>query len=43
MHKRRLHVKCSYPSRPLLKVITPYEPDASLWMDFKVRKAQDAS
>ena len=40
---RPLHIQCSYPSRPLLKIITLYEPDASLWIDFKVRKAQDAS
>ena len=40
---RPLHVQCSYPSRPLLKIITLYEPDASLWIDFKVRKPQDAN
>ena|SRR5438270_437372 len=33
-----LHVQCSYPSRPLIKVITLYEPDPNLWIDFKVRK-----
>ncbi len=40
---RPIHVQCSYPSRPLLKIITLYEPDADLWIDFKVRKPQDAS
>ncbi len=35
---RPLHIQCSYPSRPLLKVITLYEPDASLWVDLKVRR-----
>ena len=35
---RPLHIQCSYPSRPLLKIITLYEPDASLWVDFKVRR-----
>ncbi len=35
---RPLHVQCSYPSRPLVKVITIYEPDPKLWIDFKVRK-----
>ncbi len=40
---RPLHVQCSYPSRPLLKIVTLYQPDASLWIDFKVRKPQDAS
>ena len=33
-----LHIQCSYPSRLLLKIITIYEPDASLWVDFKVRR-----
>jgi hypothetical protein len=41
--KRPLHVQCSYPSRPLLKIITLYEPDADLWIDFRVRKPQDAN
>jgi hypothetical protein len=36
---RPLHVQCSYPSRPLLKIITLYEPDPTLWIDFKVRRA----
>jgi Domain of unknown function (DUF4258) len=40
---RPLHVQCSYPSRPLLKVITLYEPDADLWIDFRVRKPHDAN
>jgi hypothetical protein len=35
---RPLHIQCSYPTRPLLKIITLYEPDASLWVDFKVRR-----
>jgi hypothetical protein len=35
---RPLHIQCSYPSRPLLKIITLYEPDASLWDDFRVRR-----
>jgi hypothetical protein len=33
-----LHLQCSYPSRPLIKIITLYEPDPDLWVDFKVRK-----
>jgi hypothetical protein len=35
---RPLHIQCSYPSRPLVKIITLYEPDASLWVGFKVRR-----
>ena len=32
-----LHIQCSYPSRPLVKIITLYQPDPSLWTDFRVR------
>lgn len=35
---RPLHVQCSHPSRSLLKIITLYEPDPNLWIDFKVRR-----
>lgn len=35
---RPLHIQCSYPSRPLIKIITLYEPDPDLWLDFRIRK-----
>jgi hypothetical protein len=35
---RPLHLQCSYPSRPLVKVITIYEPDPGRWVDFRSRK-----
>jgi hypothetical protein len=35
---RPLHIQCSYPSRPLIKIITLYEPDPDLWVDFRIRK-----
>lgn len=35
---RSLHVQCSYPSRPLVKIVTLYEPDPRAWIDFKIRK-----
>ncbi len=35
--KRALHIQCTYPSRPLVKIITLYEPDPELWFDFEVR------
>ncbi len=35
---RALHLQCSYPSRPLVKIITLYEPDPRVWIDFRVRK-----
>jgi hypothetical protein len=35
---RPLHVQCSHPSRPLVKIITLYEPDPSRWIDFRMRR-----
>jgi len=40
---RPIHVQCSYPSRPLVKIITVYEPDPGLWIDFRIRRARDES
>ena len=39
--RRPLHIQCSYPSRPLVKIITLYEPDPRRWVDFKVRRTSD--
>ena len=33
-----LHLQCSYPSRPIVKIITIYEPDPNQWSDFKIRR-----
>ena len=38
---RPVHIQCSYPNRPLVKVITLYEPDSKLWEGFKLRRTQD--
>ena len=38
---RPLHLQCSYPSRPLVKIITLYEPNPELWINFKVRRIQN--
>ena len=38
LKSRPLHVQCSYPSRPLIKIVTLYEPDPELWVEFKVRR-----
>ena len=40
---RPLHIHCSYPSRPLLKIITLYEPNPDLWIDFKLRRIPDVN
>lgn len=38
---RPVHIQCSYPSRPLIKIITLYEPDPKRWIDFKLRSSKD--
>jgi hypothetical protein len=35
---RPLHMQCSHPSRPLVKVVTLYEPNPEAWVDFRVRR-----
>jgi hypothetical protein len=35
---RPLHIQCSHPSRPLIKIVTLYQPDPNLWTDLRVRK-----
>jgi hypothetical protein len=35
---RPLHIQCSYPTRPLIKIITLYQPDPSVWIDYRIRK-----
>ena len=40
--KRPVHIQCSYPSRPLVKIVTLYEPDENLWTDYRVRNQQNA-
>lgn len=35
---RPLHIQSSYPSRPLVKIITLYEPDPAEWIDFRIRR-----
>jgi len=39
--QRPLHIQCSNSSRPLVKIITIYEPDAELWIDFKTRRTKN--
>ena len=35
---RPLHIQCGYPSRPFVKIITLYQPDPDLWIDFRIRR-----
>ena len=36
--RRPIHLQCSYPSRPIGKVITVYEPDPEEWVDYRARR-----
>jgi hypothetical protein len=38
---RPLHILCNYPSRPLLKIVTVYEPEEGLWLDWRVRRKRN--
>ena len=40
---RPLHSQCSYPSRPLIKIITLYEPDPQRWINLRRRRHRDAT
>ncbi len=35
---RPIHIQCSDPSRPIVKIVTVYEPAPALWIEFKVRR-----
>lgn len=35
---RPIHIQCSYPVRPILKIVTLYEPDPDLWSDYRKRR-----
>jgi len=35
---RPIHLQCSYPVRPLIKIITVYEPDPAEWIDYQIRR-----
>jgi len=36
--RRPIHVHCSHPERPIVKVITVYEPNATEWIDYQIRR-----
>lgn len=37
-NKRPIHINCSYPARPLIKIITVYEPNPDEWIEHKIRR-----
>jgi hypothetical protein len=39
--QRPIHIQCSYPSRPLVKIITVYEPDPQKWNDDFTQRRPD--
>jgi hypothetical protein len=36
---RPLHVQCSDPARPLVKIITLYQPNAERWVNLRVKRS----
>ena len=36
---RMLHLLCSYPTRPRVKLITLYEPDPAEWLNGRTRRS----
>lgn len=36
--QRPIHIQCTYPSRPLIKIITLYQPDPLRWIDHRTRR-----
>jgi hypothetical protein len=38
---RPLHVQCTYPPIPMIKIITVYEPAPKRWIEFKIRRKQN--
>jgi len=36
--QRPLHMQCSYPSCPLVKIITLYQPDPRKWINHRTRR-----
>ena len=38
---RPLHIHLSTPARAILKIITLYQPNPALWIDFRFRRTTD--
>lgn len=38
VRRRPIHIQCSYPSRPLIAIVTMYEPDPLRWLNFRTRR-----
>jgi hypothetical protein len=36
--QRPIHLQCTYPSRPRIKIITLYEPDPVKWINYRIRR-----
>lgn len=37
---KAIHIHCSYPERDLIKIITLYYPDPSIWINDRIRKVK---
>ena len=40
LNGRPLHVQCSHPNRPLVKIITLYQPAPEHWIGDRIRKPE---
>jgi hypothetical protein len=32
------HIHCSYPTRPIINIITVYQPEPALWINNRIRR-----
>jgi hypothetical protein len=39
LKRKAIHVVCTHSDRELLKIITVYQPDPNLWLEFRTRLA----
>ncbi len=40
VENRAIHIQCSYPERELIKIITLYQPDPTIWINERIRKTK---
>ena len=40
IENKAMHIQCSYPERELIKIITLYYPDTTIWVNDRIRKVK---
>ncbi|MCK5538523.1 MAG: DUF4258 domain-containing protein [Bacteroidales bacterium] len=40
IERKAIHIQCSYPERELIKIITLYYPDPTIWINNLIRKVK---